>query len=260
MHCVLFRDVRRIELLHIQGLRSSQSPQKNGLSTRIHANVTKLLTGLAEHGTYIEIDDSNDEQQPHREFGLGPDYNASQLAALRSFYRKYYSLDIEFRARRNMEYKELSTWFREIAPLDASIIIDISSIKKRYIGDIIAVALVEGITGIYTFEITSTPDFQHPWRMLIHHLTGAHETNTQTQPSYSYINIIDTEIYRQYRRTVLIRAPQLRIALVATFVLLVITGIATFLSSGDSTWIRIFSTMSGTASLAALALVFLPPR
>jgi hypothetical protein len=202
------------------------------------------------------------------EIDLSHEYTSSQIAATKIFYEQMIPR-FNCRPELDKEYKELSEWLRRTAARDNKIIIDITAIEKRYLGDIVAAALVEGITSVYTFQLAVRENHQHPWKTLIHNLLGiagiSNDDSTINNKSnqreaYAYVNILDTEIYRQYRRAVLIRAPHIKVAVSVAAGSLIAAGIAALFANSDSVAFRVFSFVTGAASLIALVLVFLPPR
>jgi len=135
-------------------------------------------------------------------------------------------------------------------------VVDITAIKKRYVGDIVAAALVEGVVGLYAFDTRMRPDFDHPWRMLVHEMLDEHEDPKQ----YQYVNIVDTELYRSCTRVVTIRAPRLAAAISVSAVAMLLSILMLVMFDNDGLWVRAFMGLSGSASVLALVLVFAPPR
>jgi hypothetical protein len=256
VHCILFKDVRAVHFVHIQGLykldgESDADTLSRGLSGRVAANVQELLKALAERGQYFLHDPKNLQAA----VPLAQCYGPEATKSIRQLYRRCRAQSVEY-SNREMPYMELRRLLKQVAPMKDLAIIDITAIKKCYVGDIVVAALVEGVEGVYTFDPRVRPDFEHPWRMLIHDMLDEHEIPKH----YQYVNIADTELYRNCARSVAFRAPRLALAIFMSLVAMLLATLMLVKFNGDGLWSRAFMGLSGSASIIALVLVFAPPR
>lgn len=247
VHCVLRLDVRRVTFVHIAGL--IDSPEGHGLSGRAMGAVQAQLDGLAERGEYL--------------FTAGPDagqrrlltdiYASERAREIQALYRHCRNTPLQYN-NEEIEYSNLRQCLRRIAQHGTDAYIDVTAIRKRYLGDLVAAGLVEGIQGLYTFDLTGErPTFEQPWRMLIHDLDGCDPS------AFSYTNILNTPVYQACVRLVARRAPALRITIGATVALLVAVAVAAWYFGPESGAIRTLFAISGIASILSLVFVFMPP-
>jgi hypothetical protein len=251
VHAVLSLDVRRVTFVHITGLHGDDDPADGrGLSGRAMGAVQAQLDGLAERGEYL--------------FTVGPlagqrrlledVYGANRAREIQALYRQCRNTPLQY-SNEEIEYAGLRQYLRRIAKLGADAYSDVTAIRKRYLGDLVAAGLVEGIRGLYTFDLIGTPpSFEEPWRMLIHDLAD------RRAPAFSYTNILNTPVYQACVRLVALRAPALRATIAATVGLLVTVGGAAWYFGPESGSTRILFAISGVASILSLVFVFIPPR
>jgi len=250
IHCVLNCDVRRINFIHIKRLTDSDASRENtGLSARVMGAVQAQIQNLAELGEYIQYR----YNQPGERIDLKNVYETDRFNQLQAYYKQFRRLSLEF-SNQEIEYSKLRVMLAGISQKNLDNIIDITAVNKRYLGDIIAAALVEGIQCLWTFDLLLKPDFERPWKMLIHELT--HESDI----GYRYTNIIDTDTYKNCIRLVFIRAPRFRIAASIAFILLFTVGISTIFLATNSTFLQILGPVSSISSILSLAYVFWSPR
>jgi hypothetical protein len=246
VHCVLRRDVRRVVFIHIKGLTSN--PQAtDGLSGRALGAVQSQLDGLAERGEYMTTNAVPRRVQLSELYG-------DRARAVQAFYKSCRDHSVVF-SNEELAYGSLRARLRAVAAEGDAAYVDITAIKKRYLGDLVAAGLVEGLRGLYTFDLINTkPDFESPWRMLIHELE-AHQPAT-----FAYTNILDTEVYRACTKSVALRAPALKWTALATVILLAVVLVAYGKLGPTDTITQAFFVTSSLASIVSLVLVFVPPR
>ena len=251
VYCVLRLDVRRVTFIHIKGLIPEQPRAADtGLSARAMGGVQAQLQGLAVRGEYLFS--TGPHAGTHR--SLADVYSAERAREIQSLYRRCQEADLIY-SNEAIEYSDLRKCMRRLAALGADAYVDITAIRKRYVGDLVATSLVEGIQGLYTFDLTGArPDFEQPWRLLIHDLED------QKPPAFAYINILNTALYRSCVRLVALRAPALRVTLGVTVTLLLAVALGSWYLGSESPAIRTMFAISGVASILSLFFVFVPPR
>lgn len=249
--CILQHDVRRIVFLHIKGLRDTDSTglSVDGLSGRVMAAVQGQLEGLAERGEYICSSGTHSGQHVM----LATEYGDEEARRIREYYGRCRKLPISF-SNEELDYDNLRTRLRTIAREGRAAFVDVTAVKKRYLGDVVAAGLVEGLTGLFTFDLTSQLDFEHPWRMLIHDLEKGERIR------FLYLNLLDTPLYRTCTKLVVIRAPRLIAAVAATVLTLILVLVGYRMVGADSAIIQVGFVVSALASVLSLVFVFLPPR
>ncbi len=251
VHCVLRLDVRRVTFIHIKGLFGHEDGDGDrGLSGRAMGAVQAQLDGLAERGEYLFSTGPHAGERRQ----LADIYAPERAREVQAFYRQCRNTPLVY-GNEEVEYVNLRQCMRRIAKLGADVYIDVTAIKKRYLGDLVAASLVEGIEGLYTFDLTGArPDFEEPWRMLIHDLDDRHPS------AFGYTNILNTPVYQACVRLVAVRAPALRVTVGATVALFVTVAVGSWYLGPESGVIRTMFAISGIASILSLVFVFIPPR
>ena len=252
VHCVLDRDVRRIHIIHIQGFGSSHDPGApvDGLSARLLGAVQVQLNGLAERGEYTFMDGKRKGER----LLLSNEYGSERAKQIQELYRHCRAISLSY-SNADIAYDQLRSRLRLIAKEGRSAYVDVTSIRKKYIGDVVAAGLVEGLQQLHTFDILLPKlDYDRPWTMLIHDLLG------ETSRLFSYTNILDTPVYRECSRVVFIRAPRLKLYAIATVILFVAAFIAYWLLGSTNQIVQTVLAMSGVASILSLVFVFITPR
>lgn len=251
MHCVLEREVRTIVFLHIKSLTSADADRHNpGLSGRVMAAVQSQLEGLAERREYLSHADSPALARKN----LTEIYGTERALEIGAYYRRARELPLSW-SNRELAYEELRPVLKGLAALGSSAFLDVTAVKKRYLGDIVAAGLVEGVRGLWTFDLlVSGVDFSMPWTILIHDLREA------KTPAYRYTNLLDTDTYKACVRLIFVRAPRYRRLAIGTVALIVVGALGYFVLGEDHAAVKLVMALSGVASIAALALVFTPPR
>jgi len=252
VYCVLRKDVRKIVFVHIKGLADTEQTPKNleGLSGRVMGAVQSQLEGLAERGEYL----FKSGARPGERVLLKNEYPDAKAAEIQGYYKSCRDLAISY-SNDELDYLDLRARLRAIAKNGRNAYVDVTAIKKRYLGDIVAAGLVEGLVGLHTFDLVgSQADFDRPWRTLIHELE---QTPT---PGFQYANILDTPVYRSCVRLVVVRAPRLSFSIAATAAFLIAVALGNWLLGPQSPWIQRLFLASSAASILSLIFVFLKPR
>lgn len=252
VHCILREDVRQVFFLHIKGFSEAARSGRpaEGLSGRVMGTVQAQLEGLAERGEYTFFGGRRyGERVP-----LSTEYTDEEAKRIKGYYKQCRRLRITF-TNEELEYEELRGRLRQIAKSPQDAFVDITAVKKRYLGDIVAASLVEGIKRLFVFDLKGTRlDFERPWCMLIHDL------EKQAAASYEYVNLLDTAIYRTCAKIVVMRAPRMIIALVITVFILALVLLAYSMLGSNNTLVQGLVIVSTVASILSLFFVFMPPR
>ncbi len=251
VHCVLERDVRAITFLHIESLTSTDADKANpGLSARVMGSVQAQLENLAERQEYLSQTGSGSPAWVN----LNQIYGPERALEIQNYYQRVRELSVVW-TNKEVAYEELRHIIKEIATSKSTIFIDVTAVKKRYLGDIVATGLVEGLRGLWTFDLlVQNADFSSPWTMLIHHLRGG------SHISYRYTNLLDTEAYRACARLIFVRVPRYQRMAYGVIALIVACVIGYLFLGEDSKIVKLIMAVSSIASIAALVLVFTPPR
>jgi len=185
--------------LHIKGLGGSSKAilTTAGVSERVCASVMSLLEALTQRAAYRYFNG----KQAGTEVPLALVCSPDQLVQLQVTYESYMARAITHRSEETT-YERLASRLLLIAKEDDKSIVDVTSIRKRYLADLIMASLAAGINELWTFDALRPIDFDRPWRGLIHELDPG-------QPgSYEYVNILGTAIFRELSTTVLRVTPQ----------------------------------------------------
>jgi len=215
------------------------------LSGRIMGAVQTQLEGLAERGEYL----LNGEHILLRE-----KYTDSRANEIQVYYKRCRDLPVLF-SNEELDYKDLRQRIRAIAAHEHETYVDVTAIKKRYLGDIVAAAVVEGLGGLHVFDIVGPqPDYDEPWKLLIHELekSAAH--------SFEYINIVDTEVYRSCARSIFLRTPSLLSSVVVTVILVAAFVSCYWFLGAQSKITQTMLVISSAASILSPVLGFIVPR
>lgn len=133
-----------------------------------------------------------------------------------------------------------------------NIIVDVTSVSKVYVGDIFACSLLENIDQLYTFELIVKPDFDKPWRTLIHELIEG--------KAYRYTNLVETPIFKEINKSILMRTTPLLISIIGTILFVTVTLVATFILGFSSVFIQIVSTIGTVLGITSFFLLYFPVR
>jgi hypothetical protein len=251
VHCVRDRDIRNVVFLHIKKLTSvEQTKDGAGLSARVMAAVQGQLEDLAERGEYLLREGSRSGERVR----LTAEYGEARAQQIQDFYKYVRGLPITW-SNAELAYDSLGAKLEEIARRNSDSYVDITAIKKRYLGDIVAAGLVVGLNGLWAFDLgLSVQDFARPWRMLIHELSAPHS------PQFNYVNILDTQTYRACIRRLFVRSPVRKWVAGITVAFLVVGGLLYYGLGESSPVIRVMLAISGFSGLAQLVMIFVPPR
>jgi hypothetical protein len=234
-HCVLNEGVRAVEYISVR-YPDQNNQQPGGLAGKIAHRVTVLLNEIVNDGSYKNFQEPDPLSSRHDLRTIYPD----RLNGIRELYRPCLSLQPK---AIDLPSTQLREKIRSVAQSTDSIV-DITSAKKSLLGDILAASVVEGLDRLYTFELTSPPDFDRPWSMLLHDLLPAGK-------GYTYVNLVETDVFKECSRSILVRPPYLKGISLAAIVLLVATAVLVFFYGDNwvAKWSSIFSLITGLLSL-----------
>lgn len=131
-------------------------------------------------------------------------------------------------------------------------IVDVTSVSKVYIGDIFACSLLENIDRLYTFELLIKPDFDKPWKTLIHELVES--------KAYRYTNLVETPIFKESNKSILIRTTPLLISIIGTVLFITAALMATFILGFSSVFIQLVNIVGTVLSIISFLLIYFPIR
>jgi hypothetical protein len=255
LHCVLHEGVGRVEFLYIQGLGESTQAMNHApsdkQSSKVWYHVTTLLESLATASNYIYFTGAS----AGRKKDLAEVYPADRLIDIKSMYRLCREIKVQW-GHRDIPHSRLQKEIATISAAQPPAIVDVSSVKKIYLGDLIASGFIERLDYLCTFDLRIRPDHDHPWTMLFHDL----KKNDSSAAKYDYVNLLDTEIFREYSKSLLVRRPPLLISIGLALAFLVVTLVAYFASGPNSIIVQITFLLSSIASILSLFYSLYPLR
>jgi hypothetical protein len=181
---------------------------------------------------------------------LDPEYNADDFAKLKARYSLCLTDSIDWKIER-IQYLNLRRYISALGKRKC-VIVDVTSVSKVYMGDIFACSLLENIDQIYTFELLVKPDFDKPWKTLIHELVESKE--------YRYTNLVETPIFKESNKSILIKTTPLLISIIGTVLFVAVTLVATFIFGFNSVFIQVVSTIGTVLGIISFFLVYFPVR
>jgi hypothetical protein len=153
-------------------------------------------------------------------------------------------------------YPKLRKEIHIIAAKKPAAIVDISAVGKQFMGDLVAVSVLEGLDSLFTFDLLKPPDFDHPWTTLFHEL----KDGVSGESKYRYVNVLDTQVFRECSRSLMVKRPPLYISIVLGFLLLVGVLLAEHVFGASSRIVQSMSILASIASLLSLLYLYFPFR
>lgn len=250
VHCILNEDVRNVEFIHVPGSKDSKTAGQS-VSATVQRLVVTLLEDLAASGKYRHlVGERSGEREDLRQI-----YSSERLHEIQGIYRRCAELGLNWH-NRDVRYQDLRKEIRSIARKKPDSIVDVTAAKKGLLGDVIAAAVIEGLRSLHTFEMKARPDFDKPWTMLYHELAA----RESLPPGYEYVDIIDTPVFDECSRSLLVRRPSLISSVVVALVGLLVMLIAYFTLGEESWLVRSAFAASTVASLLSVVFTLFPPR
>ena len=249
VHCIE-EGVRKVVFVQVEDPRIIQI-QLNLLITNVRNLIKDLSTGFYKYytepfeGTVVKLE---------------PEYNPSMLAKLQARYSLCLTDNVVWEFKR-VSYLSLRTYISAISQRK-DIAVDITAVTKTYVGDLFACCLLEGIDKLYTFEVK--PNFKKPWKTLIHDLEKINvyeEGRTYEEgKTYRYVNLVETPIFKDSSRSILIRTTPLLISVVGTSLFLTIAFVTAFIFGFNSIIIQVMGMVGTVLGITSFFLVYFPLR
>jgi len=195
VHCVE-KGTTHIVFVQVEDSRTEQV-QLNLLRANVYNLLQNLSAGIYKYYTGAFKD---------KTVQLDTEYNADDLAKLKAKYSLCLTDGINWTVER-VQYLSLRRYI-SILGKRKGVIVDVTSVSKVYIGDIFACSLLENIDRLYTFELLVKPDFDKPWKTLVHELVDG--------KAYKYTNLVETPIFKESNKSILIRTTPLLVSIIGT--------------------------------------------
>lgn len=239
VHCIE-KGTKCIVLVQVEDSQTKQV-QLNLLQTNVYNLLQDLSRGVYTYYT----DDSRGKVVQ-----LDLEYNANDLAKLKAKYNLCLTDDIKWTVERT-QYLNLRHYISNLGK-KKGVIVDVTSVSKVYIGDIFACSLLENIDRLCTFELLVKPNFGKPWKTLIHQLAE--------DKAYKYINLVETPIFKESNKSILIRTTPLLVSIIGTVLFVATTLVATFIFGFSSVFIQVVSTIGTVLGIISFFLIYFPVR
>jgi hypothetical protein len=244
IHC-LRKGINHIFFIQVEDNKIEQIQLK-----LLHANISGLLKDLASGCYRYYTGTLKDTLVP-----LDNEYHSDELTKIKTQYNAWYKHfmtdDIRCEFKR-IKYFELRQYISSIRKNDKSAIIDVTSVSKVYIGDILACCLLENINNVYTFEFLIIPVFDKPWKILIHELEDGKQ--------YRYTNLVETPIFKESSKAILIRTTPLLISIIGTILFVSLTLAAVFFFGFNSLFVQVVSMVGTILGIISFFLIYFPIR
>lgn len=237
VHCIE-KGTKKIVFVQVEDSRIEQI-QLNLLRTNVYNLLQNLSTGFYKYytgnfkDTVVQLD---------------AEYNAEDFAKLKARYSLCLTDGIDWTVER-VQYLNLRQYICTLSKKKDGMI-DVTSLSKVYLGDIFACSLLENIDKLYTFEVN--PNFDKPWKTLIHEL--------QDGQTYRYINLVETPIFKESNKSILIKTTPLFISIIGTALFVTVTLAATFIFGFSSVFVQVVSTIGTVLGIISFFLVYFPVR
>ncbi|MBD2501269.1 hypothetical protein [Anabaena azotica] len=179
-------------------------------------------------------------------------YSINDIAKLKAQYVHLLTDDIQWDIDR-IKYLDLRKYISLIKKKNANnIIIDVTSVSKSYIGDIIACCLIENFDKLYSFELLIKPNYDEPWTILFHDLEEGKQ--------YRYLNLLETPIFQASCQDILIRTTPLLISIIGTVLFVILTLAANFILGNASNITQAISAIGTALGIISFFLIYFPVR
>ncbi|MBW4474376.1 MAG: hypothetical protein KME45_28975 [Stenomitos rutilans HA7619-LM2] len=234
------RGTRRVVFIQVEDSKTEQV-QLNLLRTSVYNLLQNLSTGFYKYYSGASKD---------KTVQLDGEYSDSDLAKLKAKYSLCLTDSVDWVVDR-VQYLDLRRYISNFGKRESAIV-DVTSVSKVYLGDIFACSLLENIDKLYTFELLVKPDFDKPWKTLIHEL--------EEGKTYRYTNLVETPVFRDSKKSILIRTTPLLVSVVGTVLFVAVTLAATFILGFSSVFIQVVSTIGTVLGIISFVLIYFPVR
>lgn len=239
VHCIE-KGTKHIVFVQVEDSRTEQV-QLNLLRTNVYNLLQNLSTGIYRYYTGAFKD---------KIVQLDSEYNAEELAQLKAKYSLCLTDGIDWTVER-IQYLNLRRYISALSKRKG-VIVDVTSVSKVYIGDIFACSLLENIDKLYTFELLIKPNFDKPWKTLIHELVEGRQ--------YRYTNLVETPIFKESNKSILIRTTPLLFSVIGTVLFVSVTLLTTFIFGFSSVFLQVVSTIGTVLGIISFFLIYFPVR
>ncbi|NER28408.1 MAG: hypothetical protein F6J89_12425 [Symploca sp. SIO1C4] len=239
VHCIE-KGTRKIVFIQVED-RQTEQVKLNLLRANVYNLLQNLSTGVYKYYT---------DPFKHKVVHLDAEYKTENLTKLKAKYSFCLTDGIDWTVER-VPYLNLRRYISALGKRKGSIV-DVTSVSKVYIGDILACCLLENIAQVYTFELLVKPDFDKPWKILIHELAEG--------KVYKYTNLVETPIFKESKNSILIRSIPLLVSIIGTVLFIAVTLTATFILGFNSVFIQVVSTIGTVLGIISFFLVYFPVR
>jgi len=241
-------EINQIFLIQIQDNKIEPVITLTSLKLNIYSLLENLASGFYRYYTGIHKDTLID---------LSNEYQNHELADLKSKYSVWRSQlisdNIGFEIVPAIKYSELKKYISSIYKRNKNIIIDISSVSKIYIADLVACCLIENIENLCTFDLIDPPNYDEPWKILIHNLDEGRQ--------YKYSNLVETPIFKEIVKAILFRTTPLLISIVGTVLFVSLILVASFFFGGLTGFFAQVVSLVGTVlGIISFFLIYFPIR
>jgi len=240
LHCLQNRNVNKIVFLQVEN-RPESEDDPNISAKSVRQNVETLLSFLADRCKYKYLTGKDKD----KEVDLRTVYPPDQAASIKQLYYMLKTRKFSF-TEDDVDYFKLREKLIKIRKEEPESIFDVSAVRKSYLSDILAMAVVEKIDNVYTIDLNRGPNFDEPWKSLFHEL----EFKKRGSNGYKYIQLTTTPIFNDCMKSILILQPSFILSLLAAAALIVAL-IITSLIFGSSNWLALI-----LGSLATIASIF----
>lgn len=238
----IVRGTNHIIFVQIEDSRINQV-QLNLLRTNIYDLIKHLARGEYKYYTGNLKD---------RIVNLDNYYSINELAKLTAQYVHLLTDNIQWEIEK-VKYLDLRKYISLIKKKNAdNIIIDVTSVSKSYIGDIVACCLLENFDKLYSFQLLIKPNYDEPWTILFHELEEGKQ--------YKYLNLLETPIFQASCQDILIRTTPLLISIIGTVLFIILTLAANFILGNNSNVTQAISAISTALGIISFFLIYFPVR
>ena len=252
-HCLIRDGLRHVVFVNIRGFAKdtfNPAATEKGISLAALRNVILLLDSLSSGFYRFFIGDRAGESVDLKQF-----YSESELGALKSIYKQILDASSKWE-HQDIHYSELRNALAQISTGKNSSRFDVTAVRKTFLGDLVACCLLEGIKGLYTFDLKIRPNFDDPWKMLFHKLN----MDKYEDSLYQYTNIVKTPIFEACSKSVLIKSTSIKAVLFVAIILLIALIVLNFFFKQLNWLVEAAFITSALASIISLWLIFFPPK
>ena len=251
-HCSKHKDVDEVVFVHINDNMPKNPQEVTKVATKRRNDVRDFLSYLVKDEEYrYYVKDPNHEEREKQP--LKDIYSKDALSHIKELYKEVEEKVTKWPEGIEIDYKKVRDFLSKIHKSEKNSIFDLTGLNKKYLGDIYAISTAEAIDGIYTFSLIHI-DFDHPWTMLYHELY----LKDQGRSKYEYVNIVDTEIFKQCSESIRKQKFLLRFASFTTFAFITIYIILSFFLENNRSFNQTLALLSGLAGLASFILSIYP--